>query len=75
MWMAFMSKALKGVPEMPLKQPEGIVVARINPETGMRESDGGIPEYFYAEFTPRMRDDGMGQPGAQAPREIRNQLF
>ncbi|TMH08180.1 MAG: penicillin-binding protein 1A [Betaproteobacteria bacterium] len=75
MWMAFMSKALKGVPETPLKQPEGIVVARINPETGMRESDGGIPEYFYAEFTPRMRDDGMGQPGAQAPREIRNQLF
>jgi penicillin-binding protein 1A len=75
MWMAFMSKTLKGVPETPLKQPEGIVVARINPETGMRESDGGIPEYFYAEFAPRMRDDGMGQPGAQAPREIRNQLF
>jgi len=75
MWMAFMSKALKGVPETPLKQPEGIVVARINPETGMRESDGGIPEYFYAEFTPRMRDDGIGQPGAQPPRESRNQLF
>ena len=23
----------------------------------LRESEGGIPEYFYAEFTPRPRDD------------------
>jgi penicillin-binding protein 1A len=75
MWMAFMGKVLKGVPETPLKQPDGIVVARINPETGMRESDGGIPEYFYAEFTPRIRDDATGQAGTQAPREVRNQLF
>ena len=73
-WMAFMAKALKGVPETPLKQPDGIVVARINPETGLREGDG-IPEYFYAEFTPRVRDDAGAPPGVQAPREIRNQLF
>ncbi len=73
-WMAFMAKALKGVPETPLKQPDGIVVARINPETGLREADG-IPEYFYSEFTPRARDDAAAPPGLQPPREIRNQLF
>jgi penicillin-binding protein 1A len=74
-WMAFMSKVLKGVPEVPLKPPEGIVVARINPETGMREAEGsGIPEYFYAEFTPR-RDETAAAQGRESPREIRNQLF
>jgi penicillin-binding protein 1A len=74
-WMAFMSKALKGVPETPLKPPEGIVVARVNPETGMREADGaGIPEYFYSEFTPR-RDETAAAQAKESPREIRNQLF
>ena len=74
-WMAFMSKALKGVPEVPLKPPDGIVIARINAETGMREAEGaGIPEYFYAEFTPH-RDETAATPGKESPREIRNQLF
>jgi penicillin-binding protein 1A len=76
-WMSFMGKVLKGVPEVPLKPPEGVLVARINPETGLREPDdkGGIPEYFYAEFPPRPRED-IASPGAtSAPREVRNQLF
>ena len=75
MWMTFMGKVLKGVPEVPLKQPEGVVVARINPETGLRDSEGGISEYFYAEFTPRQREDSAATPGSQAPREVRNQIF
>jgi penicillin-binding protein 1A len=73
-WMAFMSKALKGVPEVPLKPPDGIVVARVNAETGLRDDAGGIPEYFYAEFTPH-RDETTATPGKESPREIRNQLF
>jgi penicillin-binding protein 1A len=74
-WMAYMAKSLKGIPEVPLKTPEGIVVARINPDTGLRESEGGINEYFYAEFPPRQREDALAPPGAQTPREVRNQLF
>jgi penicillin-binding protein 1A len=76
-WMAFMAKALKGVPEVPLRQPEGIIVARINPDTGLRENEehGGISEYFYIEFPPRQREDALSPPGNQAPREVRNQLF
>ena len=71
------AKVLKGVPEVPLKQPEGIIVARINPETGLRENDerGAISEYFYIEFPPRQREDSLSPAGNQAPREIRNQLF
>jgi penicillin-binding protein 1A len=74
-WMAYMAKSLKGVPEVPLKQPDGILVAHINAETGLRESEGGISEYFYAEFPPRQREDALAPPGAQTPREVRNQLF
>jgi penicillin-binding protein 1A len=70
-----MAKALKGVPEVPLKPPEGVVVARVNPETGLRDDGGGgIPEYFYAEFTPH-RDETAAAQGKESPREIRNQLF
>jgi len=76
MWMAFMAKVLKGVPEVPLKTPDGILVAKINPDTGLREDDhGGISEYFYVEFPPRQRDDALAPAGSQAPREVRNQIF
>ena len=75
--MNFMGKVLKGVPEVPLQPPEGIVVARINPETGLREPDdrGGISEYFYAEFPPKARDDMLAPGSLRTPGEIRNQLF
>jgi len=74
-WMSYMAKSLKGVPEVPLKPPEGVLVARINAETGLRESDGGVTEYFYSEFPPRQREDALAPAGTQAPREVRNQLF
>jgi penicillin-binding protein 1A len=75
-WMNFMAKVLKGVPERPLQQPEGILVARINPDTGLRESDaGGIPEYFYAEFPPQGREDALSPGASRTPGEVRNQLF
>jgi len=75
-WMAYMAKSLKGVPEASLKTPDGVLVARINAETGLRENDGGgVAEYFYAEFPPRAREDALAPANTQAPREVRNQLF
>jgi len=75
-WMAYMAKSLKGVPEAPLRTPDGVLVARINAETGLRENDGGgVAEYFYAEFPPRAREDALAPANTQAPREVRNQLF
>ncbi len=74
-WMAYMAKSLKGVPEVPLKTPDGILVARINAETGMRDNEGAVTEYFFAEFPPHQREDALAPPGAQAPKEVRNQLF
>lgn len=76
-WINFMAKVLKGVPEQPLQPPEGIIVARINADTGLRELDerGGINEYFYAEFPPKLRDDALAPGMVRTPGEIRNQLF
>ncbi len=74
-WMAYMAKSLKGVPEVPLKVPDGVLIARINADTGMRDSEGNVTEYFFAEFPPHQREDALAPPGAQAPREVRNQLF
>jgi penicillin-binding protein 1A len=76
-WMNFMAKVLKGVPEQPLTPPEGVLVARVNPETGLREPDdrGGIVEYFYSEFPPKVREDVLVPGTSRVPGEIRNQLF
>ncbi|TMH62567.1 MAG: penicillin-binding protein 1A [Betaproteobacteria bacterium] len=77
-WMNFMAKVLKGVPERPLQPPEGVIVARISPETGLRDPEerAGIVEYFYSEFPPKLRDDVPPAPASgRAPGEIRNQLF
>ena len=80
MWMAYMGKAMKGVDEQPRTIPEGIVQARINQETGLRDSDGRIAEYFYQEFLPGERDGEAvpsgALPGAGKPTdEVKSQLF
>jgi penicillin-binding protein 1A len=79
MWIGYMGKAMKGVDEVPRAVPEGVVQARINAETGLRETDGrGITEYFYQEFLPPERE-GDGSPAAPAAAkpadEIKGQLF
>ena len=77
MWIAYMQKALKGTPEAHLAQPQGIIAARINNETGLRDEAGTLTEFFLAEFPPRGRDDSMGPAGApgQPGKDIREQIF
>jgi penicillin-binding protein 1A len=81
MWISYMGKALKGVEEQPWTAPEGVVHARINPESGLRDPDGRISEYFYQEFLPAERDGETAPVGAPAagtakPQdEVKSQLF
>jgi len=80
MWMAYMGKAMAGVEAQPRSVPEGVVQARINPETGLRDRQGGgIVDYFYQEFLPAEFDSGaalLQSPGAaKPPEEVKNQLF
>ncbi|AOS96619.1 Penicillin-binding protein 1A [Microbulbifer aggregans] len=51
-WIDFMTAALEGLPERHLPQPDGIVTVRINPNTGLRTSGGGMFEIFRADRVP-----------------------
>ncbi|MEO8441362.1 MAG: penicillin-binding protein 1A [Betaproteobacteria bacterium] len=80
MWISYMGKALKGVEEQPRPVPEGVVSARISPESGLRDPDGRISEYFYQEFLPAERDGEaapLGVPAgtAKPQEEVKSQLF
>jgi penicillin-binding protein 1A len=72
-WIADMAKTLKGTPEAVLPMPAGIVALPINAETGLRDDAGGLTEYFFAEFPPRGRDEGL-VPG-KSGKDVRDQLF
>ncbi|GAA3900047.1 penicillin-binding protein 1A [Halomonas cibimaris] len=54
-WKAFMGRALEGTPEAWPDKPEGVVKARIDPDTGLRlrsGQPGGISELFDADHLP-----------------------
>ena len=76
-WINYMGKVLKNTKEQALVVPQGVVIAKINPETGFRDAEGkGIPEYFYQEYAPRDRDEGIASHlPATKVEEIKNQLF
>jgi penicillin-binding protein 1A len=77
-WMSYMGVVLKGVAEQPFTPPSGVLALRVNPETGMRVTDGegGVVDYFYQEFVPpeggAASTAGIGERPAE---EVRNQLF
>jgi penicillin-binding protein 1A len=50
-WMDFMETALKGVPEMQLTPPPGLVLVQTGPDPTIPD-DKGVPEYFYQENVP-----------------------
>jgi penicillin-binding protein 1A len=80
MWISYMGKVMKGVEEQPRVVPEAVVQARINPESGLRDPDGRISEYFYQEFLPAERDGEAPAPAAapgavKPPEEVKSQLF
>lgn len=69
MWLEFMRVALEGVPEQPLKQPEGLVTVRIDPESGLMaraDNPSAIFEVFRADDVPPPEPAGVGG-GAQLP--------
>jgi penicillin-binding protein 1A len=76
-WVSFMQKALKGVPEKPLPVPEGVISVRVNPDTGLRDDGSNVSEYFFAEFPPAGgRGDGLVAPTpGRTAQDVRDQLF
>jgi penicillin-binding protein 1A len=49
-WISYMEKVLKGVPEILRTAPEGIVDVRLDADGGTPA--GKRPEYFYRENAP-----------------------
>jgi penicillin-binding protein 1A len=75
-WISFMQKALKGVPEKPLTPPQGVVAVRVSPDTGLRDDVTGVSEYFYAEYPPAGRAEGLAAPvPGKTTQDVRDQLF
>ena len=71
MWMNYMGRALKGVPETALSVPDGVVSVIIDPASGKRSSEGRA-EFFYQENLPSERpswgDEGAGE-------DVKSQIF
>lgn len=68
-WISYMDKALKDVPESFRSVPEDVTIVRVN-DAGQRDPNG-TPEYFYRENLPPERTE----PVNRAPEDVRNQLF
>jgi len=53
-WITYMATALKGMPDVPVNVPDGVMAVKINPYSGklVGEDDDGIYEYFYHENPP-----------------------
>jgi penicillin-binding protein 1A len=78
MWISYMQRALKGVPETAREVPPGVVSLRINPETGLRDDASRYSDWFLAEFQPRLAQDALAPamlPGSAPARDVRDQLF
>ena len=77
-WISYMQRALKGVPEQAYETPPGVVSLRINPETGLRDDSSRYSDWFLSEYTPRLAQDALApalMPGAAPARDVRDQLF
>jgi penicillin-binding protein 1A len=71
-WMGYMEKMLKGVPEVEYSVPEHIITARIN-EEGLRDPNGARTEYFYEENPPPEQGEIIQE--SNKPGATNDQLF
>ena len=62
MWIGYMEKVLKDVPQAVYAVPEGIATVRIN-EAGQHDENGSLTEFFYQENIP----SELPQPPLQLP--------
>jgi len=71
-WMDYMSKVLKDVPEAVYSMPDNMVAARINND-GQRAADGELVEYFYQENLPP--EKSTVPSGKSQSETVKDQLF
>ena len=64
-WMGYMGRVLKGVPEVEYSMPDNMVAARID-NNGHRDDNGARVEYFYKENAPGAQNAPV-LPGDESP--------
>jgi len=70
-WIDYMGKALKGVPEAPRRVPEGVISARTDADPVAPDAARGGSEFFYREFAPPKEDASPSAPAAlQGPPDL-----
>lgn len=72
MWMSYMGKVLKNVPEHQATVPEGVVVQTHDSGNGL------VNEYYYQEYTqtnPELRLEQGSQNSGQVQDEVKDMLF
>jgi penicillin-binding protein 1A len=74
MWMSYMGKVLKDVPEAEYTMPDNMAAVRIN-DHGLRDPDGGRIEYFYQENIPPAVGDAQSGDSAERIDSVKDQLF
>lgn len=68
MWIAFMEEALRGTPDRTLPRPDGVIAARISPETGRLAAAGDPGAIFelFREGDMPLLERGMPGPAVDA---------
>ena len=76
MWMSYMEKVLKEVPQATYTAPEGIITANIN-DSGHLDSSSTRVEYFYKENLPSAQATSTHSATETAPQTeaVKDQLF
>jgi penicillin-binding protein 1A len=74
MWMDYMAKVLKDVPEAVYTMPENMVAARIT-ENGLRDPSANRVEYFYQENIPPAVGEALPGENAERIDSVKDQLF
>lgn len=73
MWIGYMEKVLKDVPQATYSMPDGMVAARIN-ESGHLDDTAARVEYFYKENVPSAQ--AAPTPSEPTPTDVvKDQLF
>ncbi len=73
-WMSYMEKVLKNVPQVEYSVPDNMVAARIN-ESGHRDENGTRVEYFYNENIPAEHDAPAPVEAGKPAETIKDQLL
>jgi penicillin-binding protein 1A len=71
-WMDYMARILKGVPEATYTMPDNMVAVRINND-GYQSADGDLLEYFYQENPPPTKPSAASEKSQSEA--VKGQLF